>query len=624
MKTGTLALSILVASLAAGTAANAATFTVTNVDATGPGSLHQAIVDANGNEGPDEIVFDIPEEQCSAAGVCAIETALPAITEAVVIDGTTQPRYGTAPANVCATETEPSSMRIEIDGVGNTLFQIDSAEPTTIRGLSLVGGRTTFPISIEASGAHRVQCNHLNLAAAGSSVGIASSSYGVAISGSAEGAIVGTDGDGVDDLAERNVFGPADVAMVHVNANDANVIAGNWFGLEADGVTPAPSANPAVHIRQFSAGNRVGSNQDGVSDELERNVIANSSVGVLLELRNFNSQDNRIVGNWIGLDAKGRPAGNDTGVRLTGFQSVGDDNQGIRANRIAYNGTGVRIEESLSLASSSDNCVDDNEVGVEHAGSDDVLFAGNWWGDPSGPAGLGGGDGDPALATGAGSLTVAPWRTTPPRGVCQQNLLVGGDFDNDRAGWPSTVGSFDPAVDWLDAPDSGSLRIDNDVAGPQSGTGPRQCVAIAPGREYDLRAWIRVPPEQGVAGAASARVVWYDGSEPPCNAGLIGSVLVAGPAPETGAFEPVERLSLTAPVDARLAGVFLIVNKTDAGGLYQAWFDHVEFVPEPGSTAAGAAALLTLAALRRRRGRSLRSFVTPGARPRLLETSRPA
>ena len=605
---------------------HAATFTVTNVDATGPGSLHQAVLDANENEGPDEIVFDIPEELCSAAGVCAIVTGLLEISDGLVIDGTTQPRFGTAPANVCATETEPSSMRIEIDGSANTLFQIATTEPTTIRGLSLVGGGTTFPISIEASGPHRVQCNHLNLDAAGSSVGISPSTYGVGIAGSAEGAIVGTDGDGVDDLAERNVFGPALFAMVHLNANDANVIAGNWFGLEADGTTPAPSANPAVHIRQFSAGNRIGSNQDGVSDELERNVIANSSVGVLLELRNSNSQDNRIAGNWIGLDAKGRPAGNDTGVLLTGFQSVGDDNQVIRANRIAYNGTGVLIEDSLSLASSIDNCLDDNDVGVEHAGDDDVLFAANWWGDPSGPAGLGGGSGDEALATGAGSLTVAPWRTTPPSSVCQQNLLVNGDFDSNRAGWLPTVGSFDPAFDWLDAPDSGSLRIDNDSPNPQSGTGPRQCVAIVPGGEYDLRAWIRVPPDQGVVGAASARVVWYDGSEPPCNAGPIGSVLIAGPAPETGAFEPVERLALTAPLDARLAGVVLVVNKTDAGGLYQAWFDHVKLVPEPGSTAAGAAALLPLAVLahRRRRGRSFRCFRYAGRSLRKNARERPA
>ena len=67
----------LLASLALAAPAPAATFFVTNVDATGPGSLHQAVLDANENEGSDEIVFDIPEELCSAASVCAIATALP-------------------------------------------------------------------------------------------------------------------------------------------------------------------------------------------------------------------------------------------------------------------------------------------------------------------------------------------------------------------------------------------------------------------------------------------------------------------------------------------------------------------------------------------------------------------
>jgi hypothetical protein len=37
-----------------------ATFTVTNTGDNGPGSLHQAITDANSNPGPDNIVFNIP------------------------------------------------------------------------------------------------------------------------------------------------------------------------------------------------------------------------------------------------------------------------------------------------------------------------------------------------------------------------------------------------------------------------------------------------------------------------------------------------------------------------------------------------------------------------------------
>ena len=128
-----------------------------------------------------------------------------------------------------------------------------------------------------------MQCNHLNPDAAGSTGGVTPSAYGVAISGPAAGAIVGTDGDGVDDVAKRHVFGSAGTAMVLVNANAANGIAGNW----------------------------------------------------------------------IGLDAKGRPAGSDTGVRLTGYESVGDDHQVVRANRRAAAGAATLLTLALLARGSS-------------------------------------------------------------------------------------------------------------------------------------------------------------------------------------------------------------------------------------------------------------------------------
>ncbi len=61
---------------------------VTTTDDSGPGSLRQAILDANANPGTDTITFNIP-----GAGPHTIAplTALPEITDPVIIDGTTQP-----------------------------------------------------------------------------------------------------------------------------------------------------------------------------------------------------------------------------------------------------------------------------------------------------------------------------------------------------------------------------------------------------------------------------------------------------------------------------------------------------------------------------------------------------
>ena len=61
--------------------ANALTFTVTNLNNSGPGSLSELIAMANVSSGPDDIDFAV-------SGTIAITTALPALTEGgTTIDG---------------------------------------------------------------------------------------------------------------------------------------------------------------------------------------------------------------------------------------------------------------------------------------------------------------------------------------------------------------------------------------------------------------------------------------------------------------------------------------------------------------------------------------------------------
>src|SRR5262245_42214293 len=104
-----IAFAASVAILLAGLA-DAATFTVTNTDDTGAGSLRQAIDDANATPGADTIVFNIP-----GAGVHTItpQSLLPIVNEAVTIDGYTQP--GSSP-NTNATGALNSVLQVEIDG----------------------------------------------------------------------------------------------------------------------------------------------------------------------------------------------------------------------------------------------------------------------------------------------------------------------------------------------------------------------------------------------------------------------------------------------------------------------------------------------------------------------------
>src|SRR5262245_33484910 len=100
----------------------AETYTVTNTNDSGAGSLHQAILDANAHFGTDSIAFAI-----SGSGVhtIAIATDLPTITDPVVIDGTTQPGYVGNPL-------------IELSTATGRVFVITGGN-STLRGLVLNG-----------------------------------------------------------------------------------------------------------------------------------------------------------------------------------------------------------------------------------------------------------------------------------------------------------------------------------------------------------------------------------------------------------------------------------------------------------------------------------------------------
>lgn len=105
--------------------APSATYTVTNTNSSGDGSLRRAILEANLNPGADTIVFDIPG--CAPATPCTIQplNALPQITGSVTISG-------------------PGADRLILDA-NNTMrgFNINVSEPVTITDLTIQNGATT-------------------------------------------------------------------------------------------------------------------------------------------------------------------------------------------------------------------------------------------------------------------------------------------------------------------------------------------------------------------------------------------------------------------------------------------------------------------------------------------------
>ncbi len=77
---------VLMLALSPFQAINAATFTVLNTADSGPGSLRQAVLDANGTAAADSIAFAIPG---TGPHTITLQSAL-SITQPLVIDGLTQ------------------------------------------------------------------------------------------------------------------------------------------------------------------------------------------------------------------------------------------------------------------------------------------------------------------------------------------------------------------------------------------------------------------------------------------------------------------------------------------------------------------------------------------------------
>jgi hypothetical protein len=107
-------------------------------------------------------------------------------------------------------------------------------------------------------------------------------------------AIIGTDGDGVNDANERNVIGGGlpdalllpngettvgyDHNIEFYSGERTNiVVAGNYVGVGVDGVTRFTNGVPALNASSGSASRyRFGSDFDGVSDDVEANVVFNN------------------------------------------------------------------------------------------------------------------------------------------------------------------------------------------------------------------------------------------------------------------------------------------------------------------------------------------------------------
>lgn len=305
------------------------TFTVTNTNDTGAGSLRQAIAEANANPGADAIHFNIPG---SGPHTIQLQSALPEITGPVVIDGLSQ-----SGAN-CS--SWPASLQIVLDGTATTgsgLFFTSNG--STVRGL-VIGGFTSIGIRIDGD-SNAVTCTYVGTDASGTTA--APNRFGLAL------------------LGDGNTVGGAsatDRVLVSGNQNDgitirgtANSVLGSYIGTNATGIAALPNG---FGIKVEGDDAVIGMPEAG-------NLISgNNSAGVYIPGAGVVVRGNRIGTDATGMDALGNLDG--VVVLETTGTVIGGTEAGAR-NLVSGN-----RRAGLSLIAVSTTVVQGNWVGTDATG----------------------------------------------------------------------------------------------------------------------------------------------------------------------------------------------------------------------------------------------------------------
>lgn len=376
-------------------------FVVKNTLDSGTDSLRQAVADANNNPGLDEIDFNIG---AGGTQTIPVSSAPITITEAVVIDGTTQPGGSPGvPSIFLLGGTKEDRVGLIVTGGGTTIknlgFITFGSNTNTSHAVELVsgGGNTLVGnwFGINQTGARKkisgddilIQDSSNNIIG-GSTAGernifSASGDHGIAVFGTSSGNhivgnFIGTDSTGTltglgsfnggiliaspGNLVVGNLIsgnGGSEVVISGASAN-GNTLEGNLIGTNAAG-------SAALDINSFSAGIRINngasSNTIGGPNVAQRNIISgNGNSGIII---NANSNSNQIVGNYVGTNISGLTAvaNQSHGVFISGSSTLVSNNliSGNLSNGVGVNGFNI-------IPAPTDNVIQGNLIGTNASG----------------------------------------------------------------------------------------------------------------------------------------------------------------------------------------------------------------------------------------------------------------
>ena len=259
--------------------------TIVNTNPSGQGSLREFIENANAlsntglaqagmTAGIENSIFMIP-----GAGPYTIQpaTAFPTVTDPVVLDGTTQPGWTSAPI------IELNGNMTVADGLTIT------ASGSTIRGL-VINRFTTSGIDITAGSGNTIVGNYIGTDMAGMAQA-GNNTQGILITSSTGNTIGGTN------AADRNVISGNRQRgiLIFESAASGNQVFGNYIGTNAAGTATLTNQQMGIYLWN-TPNNVIG----GTAADAGNLISGNTWHGVYAW--GANATGNFIQGNTIGLD----------------------------------------------------------------------------------------------------------------------------------------------------------------------------------------------------------------------------------------------------------------------------------------------------------------------------------
>lgn len=337
-----LLLTILTAALLAVAAPNftsaaPATFSVTNTNDSGPGSLRQAIIDANENNNPgdtDTIEFNIPG---SDVHTITLSSQLPDISEKVFFDGYTS-QEGAQKNTSVSPEPFNSIIKIELNGnqeIDSGLIFNSGSSGSIISGLSIYDFKENAVVV--RSNDVSFLGNYLGLKADGMTKGEILTPHAIILQN--------WDGGGNDikiggtNPADRNIFlgSSGGSGAITMNGEDGEVY-GNYIGIAKDGETELSGCVLGISSENTTV---IGGPSAG-----QPNLISGCSAANVI----LTGAGSVVQGNYVGTDYRGNASPNITngvGIVLSGAAEgnlVGGTNPGEGNIVKGASGMGIGVQ----------------------------------------------------------------------------------------------------------------------------------------------------------------------------------------------------------------------------------------------------------------------------------------